>query len=103
MTRCMPVCLCACVRYRATGALAAWREFRQEAEGLASSSLITLLKAAPLTTLIQDYAEITRGLLPHGVEGVSSEELAMHASHSVVWQAFDERNGALYEPTPALH
>jgi hypothetical protein len=93
----------ASVRYRATGALAAWREFRQEAEAFAASSLTSMLKTAPPTTLVRDYADITRGLLPHGVEGVSPEDLAVHASQSVVWQAFDERRGALYEPTAALH
>ena len=93
----------ASVRYRATGALAAWRAFRKEAQGLAPSRLAAVLKTAPPTTLVRDYAEITHGLLPHGVEGVPSEDLAVHASQSVVWQAFEERDGALYEPTPALH
>ncbi|SDG68364.1 hypothetical protein [Paraburkholderia phenazinium] len=93
----------ASVRYRATGALTAWREFRKEAEAFAPSSLAAMLKTDPPTMLVRDYAEITRRLLPHGVEDVPPENLAVHASHSVVWQAFDERHGVLYEPTPALH
>ncbi|RKE23962.1 hypothetical protein B0G76_8664 [Paraburkholderia sp. BL23I1N1] len=93
----------ASVRYRATGALTAWREFRREAEAFAPASLASMLRADPPTKLVQDFAEVTRRMLPHGVEGVPPEDLAVHASHSVIWQAFDERLGALYEPTPALH
>lgn len=91
------------MRYRATGALTAWHEFRSEAEAFAPASPASMLRANPPTKLVRDFAEVTRRMLPHEVEGVPPEDLAVHASHSVIWQAFDARHGALYEPTPALH
>ncbi|HBP1857703.1 TPA: hypothetical protein L5W39_004812 [Pseudomonas aeruginosa] len=89
------------IRYRVTGALAAWRSFRHGAGS--DLNLSSLLADGAMTTLIKFYGEIVTGLFPNGAAGYTSEELALQGVHSVVWQAFDARGGVFYEPSASLH
>lgn len=91
------------IRYRVTGAMAAWNAVREAVDRLTSPTMTDALTTYGLPPLIRYFAKFAGNLLPYGVEGLSVEEVKAITSHSAVWLAFEVRNGAFYEPTPPLH
>ncbi|MGO4813454.1 hypothetical protein AB4156_28360 [Cupriavidus sp. 2MCAB6] len=96
--------LTAYVRYRVTGALAAWQAVRNEVDALAVGMNFTeLLKTRSITQIGSNVAEFVRATLPKGNRGRPVDAAVSTALTSVVWQAFDVRGGVFYEPSAALH
>nr|WP_057924975.1 hypothetical protein [Burkholderia ambifaria] len=91
------------VRYRVTGALAAWDALRTATDRVASPTLTEMLRSHGILRLTRYFDRFTRDLLPHGADGRSADVLAGVAQYSAVWLAFEVRQGAFYEPTPPLH
>jgi hypothetical protein len=90
------------VRYRATGAIDAWRQVR-DAAGRSGADLSHRLPLFPVGALLDNFHKYleawTRGN-PSSIDGPA--EMG-HAHRSLVWQIFTACQGALYEPTPPLH
>jgi hypothetical protein len=92
------------VRFRASGAIQAWTAARRAAgrEGerltasLADPHIPPLHLFNPMADFVQRHSTID-------FETPDGRVVALHGSNSVYWQAFWQRAGALYEPTPALH
>ena len=91
------------VRYRVTGALAAWDALRAATDRVASPTLTEMLRSHGILGLTRYFDRFTRDLLPHGADGRSADALAGVAQYSAVWLAFEVRQGIFYEPTPQLH
>ncbi|WP_322024843.1 hypothetical protein [Burkholderia sp. BCC1977] len=91
------------VRYRVTGALAAWDALRTTTDRVASPTLTEMLRSHGILRLTRYFDRFTRDLLPHGADGRSADALAGVAQYSAVWLAFEVRKGVFYEPTPPLH
>ncbi len=92
------------VRYRLTGALAAWQTFRQVVDAHTDGETLTeAMRTRNIRSLLSHTGNFAMSLLPAESGGRSAPELALHASQSVVWQAFDLRGGVFYEPSQALH
>ncbi|MEJ8800136.1 hypothetical protein WKR88_28035 [Trinickia caryophylli] len=92
------------VRYRVTGAMAAWHAWREAVDALLPSQPMTeTLKAMPIPRMMRRVQLQAKDLLPIGAEGFSAFQIATAASYSAVWLAFEVRSGIFYEPTPPLH
>ncbi|HDR9108750.1 TPA: hypothetical protein QDB04_005675 [Burkholderia vietnamiensis] len=91
------------IRYRVTGALAAWDALRAATDRVASPTLTEMLRSHGILRLTRYFDRFTRDLLTHGADGRSTDALAGVAQYSAVWLAFEVRKGAFYEPTPPLH
>nr|WP_259341479.1 hypothetical protein [Ralstonia solanacearum] len=91
------------IRYRVTGALAAWQTLWQQMDVPSRESLMTALRTQPIPKLVRQFADSVVGALPQVQSDWPPGELRLVASQSAVWQAFEVRNGVFYEPTPALH
>ncbi|WP_025809810.1 hypothetical protein [Pseudomonas chlororaphis] len=92
------------VRYRITGAQAAWQALQDERRlqsgepaRKSESSFISI------TRLVRDAVTFTRELLPNGLLDCPLKHLVSAASQSAVWSAFETRGGQFYEPSLALH
>lgn len=92
------------VRFRITGALAAWQAFEKE-RGLHFGEALTVPVAwgASITRLVRQTMAFTRQALPSGLPNIHPARLAAEAAQSAVWVAFEERGGQFYEPSLALH
>lgn len=91
------------IRYRVTGAMAAWNAVRDVVDRLTSPSMTDALTRYGLPPLIRYFAKFAGNLLPYGAQGLSVEEVKAISSHSAAWLAFEVRSGAFYAPTPPLH
>lgn len=91
------------VRYRVTGAMAAWNSVRESVDRISSPTLTLVLRTFRIPRLMKHLEAIARDLLPAGAEGYPADHIAMASSCSAVWMAFEVRGGAFYEPTPPLH
>ncbi|MGH8778817.1 MAG: hypothetical protein ACREXZ_07090 [Paraburkholderia sp.] len=91
------------VRYRVTGALAAWDAVREAVDRVMSPTLTEILKSNSILSMTRYLDQFTRDLLPHGVDGRPADMMAMVAQYSTIWLAFEARHGVFYEPTPPLH
>ena len=90
------------VRYRAAGAIDAWSQFRKAA-GRAGAEADSLLSDVPLASLLRIFPELIECLTQRRLEQMVGPVQASMALQSLIWQVFAARQGALYEPTPALH
>jgi len=90
------------VRFRATGAIEAWSQFRRAA-GKNGAEMDMLLSDAPLSSLLRAFPQLVDCLCQRPLAQMAGPLAASMASQSLAWQAFAARKGALYEPTPALH
>ncbi|WP_175971639.1 hypothetical protein [Burkholderia sp. BCC0322] len=90
------------IRYRVTGAPDAWNAW-WKVLGPQSSKLTEYLRKDSIVSLVGLFREMAVRLLPYGTPDMPPDELGMIASHCAVWQAFELRNGAIYEPTPPMH
>lgn len=90
------------VRYRATGAIDAWSQFRR-ATGKNGAEADALLREAPLSSLLRVFPQLVECLCQRPLAQMVGPLEASMAAQSFAWQAFSARQGALYEPTPALH
>ncbi len=90
------------VRYRAAGAIDAWRHVRDAAgrSGADFSQRLQLHAMGPLMHNFPLYLESWAVDCPSCID--DPDDMG-HAQRSVIWQAFSACKGALYEPTPALH
>lgn len=90
------------VRYRAGGAIDAWKAVRRAAgrEGEAFSRALTQQE---IGTLRDEFVDCLHRWCGRPLSAIAGESGAWYAGRSLVWQAFDACSGALYEPTPALH
>jgi hypothetical protein len=92
------------VRFRMTGALAAWRELHEEV--IIGSNVRTLgkvLRTASLTQAIGLTAAFAQQFFPNGTSAESAEALADDAAQSATWQIMELCDGVFYEPSTALH
>jgi len=90
------------VRYRASGAIEAWKQFRQ-ATGSSGAEFSRLLVTEEIAHLLEKFETYIRTWTGRPLSAVTDASGVWHAKRSVVWQAFSESRGALYEPTPAMH
>lgn len=90
------------VRYRAGGAIDAWKAVRRAA-GRDGEAFSRSLAREEIGTLQDEFADRLRRWCGRPLAAIAGESGAWHAGRSLVWQAFDACEGALYEPTPALH
>ncbi|HBO0987422.1 TPA: hypothetical protein SL402_002470 [Pseudomonas aeruginosa] len=92
------------VRFRLSGALAAWQQLRGTFDGqLIRTPLETHLASSPIGQAMARMRALVRSLLPNGLRGVSQDGLDVQVARSAVWQAFEMRNGSFYEPSWPLH
>lgn len=91
------------VRYRVTGAMAAWSALCEALDPILSPTMTDALKTLRIPRLMKHFETLARDLLPDGAEGYCTDVIAMASSCSAVWMAFEARGGAFYEPTPPLH
>lgn len=90
------------VRYRATGAIDAWRQVRQAA-GASGEDLSRRLRLYPIPPLVENFPLYVKSWARQEISEIAGPDAVSHANRSLVWQAFSACEGALYEPTPALH
>ncbi|MFM0285647.1 hypothetical protein [Paraburkholderia megapolitana] len=90
------------VRYRASGAIEAWNQVRQAA-GEWGTDFSRRLQTHPIIRLMDIFPQFIDICTEGAPFEIPDDEAERHASRSIVWQAFNARQGALYEPTPALH
>ncbi|MDR6496286.1 hypothetical protein J2797_006213 [Paraburkholderia terricola] len=90
------------VRYRATGAINAWKQVRASA-GLSGADFSARLAVYPILPLLDNFPRYVDEWLRRSRATPRGAEAAAHIHRSLVWQAFSACDGVLYEPTPALH
>lgn len=90
------------VRYRASGAIEAWERLRQ-ATGSSGAEFSRLLATEGIRHLLEKFDAYIFTWAGRPLSAVTDAAGAWHAKRSVVWQAFSASDGALYEPTPAMH
>ncbi|KAA0079297.1 hypothetical protein CIW54_24920 [Paraburkholderia sp. T12-10] len=90
------------VRYRASGAIEAWRQVRQVA-GRSGEEFSRRLTSEPLGDLMHNFPQYLRSWARVNLSCIGDEDDMGHAQRSVIMQAFSASHGALYEPTAALH
>ena len=90
------------VRYRASGAIEAWKQLREDA-GQSGEFFSQRLTSEPLGDLMLNFPEYLRAWARGNLSCIGDEDDMGHAQRSVIMQAFSASHGALYEPTPALH
>ncbi|WP_175720342.1 hypothetical protein [Burkholderia anthina] len=90
------------VRFRATGAPIAWEAWHRIVEK-GQNNVSEMLRTRSIVALVNQFGEIARRLLPYGTAEMNRDEAGTVAAHSAIWQAFELRNGVIFEPTPPLH
>lgn len=90
------------VRYRASGAIEAWRTVR-DAAGPSGRDFSQRLTSEPLGELMHYFPQYLTAWAGGNASCIGDEDDMGHAQCSVILQAFSASQGALYEPTPALH
>lgn len=90
------------VRYRASGAIDAWKQVRQAAGG-SGAELSRLLEEEEIARLLGRFEGCVRTWTGRPLSAITDASGEWHAIRSVAWQAFNASEGALYEPTPAMH
>lgn len=90
------------VRYRASGAIEAWRAVR-DAAGPSGKDFSHRLTSEPLRQLMHHFPQYLTAWARGNASCIGDEDDMGHAQRSVILQAFSASKGALYEPTPALH
>ncbi|CAM2163438.1 conserved hypothetical protein [Burkholderia latens] len=90
------------VRFRATGAAKAWEAWRRVVEQ-GPNNVSEMLRTRSIVALVNQFDELAKRLLPYGTPEMMPDEAGTVAAHSAIWQAFELRNGVIFEPTPPLH
>ncbi|MCK4125279.1 hypothetical protein HFK83_23275 [Ralstonia pseudosolanacearum] len=90
------------VRYRASGAIEAWKQVRQAA-GNSGAEFSRLLVEEEIARLLGQFEGCVRTWTGKPLSAITDASGEWHAIRSVAWQAFSASEGALYEPTPAMH
>lgn len=90
------------VRYRATGAIEAWKNVMQAGRDRGDVDFYHAMPTFPMTRLHDELPRFVRGWARSDSSGVSEEGIQL-AQRSLVWQIYHASNGAMYEPTAALH
>jgi len=92
------------VRYRASGAMQAWSAARKLAKNRGERFAYRVADAAyPPAALYNDIADFMEDQSSIDFKLQDGPVVAGHCSQSVYLQAFWQRGGVIYEPTPALH
>lgn len=90
------------VRYRASGALDAWRHVR-EAAGQTGAEFTQRLRDDPISLMRSDFGTYLDWWSTGDPRLYRSSDDRNRAHGSIPWQMFDACEGALFEPTPPLH
>ena len=90
------------VRYRASGAIEAWGQVREDA-GRSGEEFSRRLISEPLGDLMHNFPHYLTSWARGNVSCIGGENDMGHAQRSVIMQAYSASHGALYEPTAALH
>lgn len=90
------------IRYRASGAIEAWKQVRQAA-GSSGAEFSRLLLEGEIAYALEQFEGRVRTWTGRPLSAITDASGAWHAMRSVAWQAFSASDGALYEPTPAMH
>ncbi len=90
------------VRYRATGAIDAWKHVMQEGHKTGDADFFDAMRSFPLAALYNEFPRFLKGWA-HSLPSGLSQESAQLAHRSLVWQIYFASGGAMYEPTAALH
>lgn len=90
------------VRYRATGAIDAWKRVMQEGHKTGDADFWDGMRRFPLAVLYKEFPRFLKGWA-HSLPSGLSQESAQLAHRSLVWQIYFASEGAMYEPTAALH
>lgn len=90
------------VRYRATGAIDARRCVMHAGRHLTGADFHTAISTFPLARLYDEFPSFMRGWARSTPSTATDENIA-HAQRSLVWQVYHASDGAMYEPTAALH
>ncbi|KVH56248.1 hypothetical protein WS89_02170 [Burkholderia sp. MSMB1072] len=90
------------VRFRATGAAKAWEAWHRVVEQ-GPNNVSEMLRTRSIVALVNQFDELAKRLLPYGTPEMMPDEAGTVAAHSAIWQAFELRNGVIFEPTPPLH
>ena len=90
------------IRYRASGAVEAWKQVRQAA-GNSGTEFSRLLVTEEIARLLERFETYIRTWTGRPLSTITDTLGVWHAMRSVAWQAFSASDGALYEPTPAMH
>ena len=90
------------VRYRAAGAIEAWKRVREDA-GRSGEAFSRRLTSEPIGALMHNFPKFLEAWAGGNLACIGDEDDMGHAQRSVVMQAFSASHGALYEPTLALH
>jgi hypothetical protein len=90
------------VRYRASGALEAWRQVREDA-GRSGDDFSRRLTSESLGDLMHSFPQYLRSWARGNLSCIGDEDDMGHAQRGVIMRAFSASHGALYEPTAALH
>jgi hypothetical protein len=90
------------VRYRATGAIDAWRQVR-DAAGRSGADLSQRLALYPVGALLDNFPRYLETWTRNDPSCIDGPDGMGHSHRSLVWQIFSACQGVLYEPTPPLH
>ncbi|WP_405124648.1 hypothetical protein [Ralstonia pseudosolanacearum] len=90
------------IRYRASGAIDAWKQIRQAA-GSSGAEFSRLLVEQEIALVLEQFEGYVRTWTGRPLSAVTDNSGEWHAIRSLAWQAFSASDGALYEPTPAMH
>ncbi|WP_175890105.1 hypothetical protein [Burkholderia cepacia] len=90
------------VRYRAAGTLDAWDRVRLEAQKVWQFDFQTRLASHPIDRLFDEFPRFVTTCVRSLAAGLDPQDLE-NARRSLTWQIYHASNGAMYEPTAALH
>lgn len=90
------------VRYRASGAIEAWKKVL-EAAGPSGADFAQRLTVHPVSDLMKNFPRYLTEWARNNPSCIGDADNMGHAQRSVVMQAFSADQGALYEPTLGLH
>ncbi|SDG62208.1 hypothetical protein SAMN05216466_104190 [Paraburkholderia phenazinium] len=90
------------VRYRATGAIEAWKRVMEAGRDRGDADFHAALPTFPLTRLYNEFPRFVGGWGRSDPSELSDEDMAL-THRSLIWQIYHASQGAMYEPTVALH
>lgn len=90
------------VRYRATGAIDAWNRVMAEGAKVGHADFGSAIPVFPVERLYDEFPRFVKGWGGSLVSGISEQD-ALLAHRSLLWQIYYGSDGVMYEPTAALH
>ncbi|KKL35662.1 hypothetical protein WR30_18420 [Burkholderia contaminans FFH2055] len=90
------------VRYRATGAIDAWKRVMVEGAKVGHADFGSAIPVFPVERLYDEFPRFVKGWGGSLISGISEHD-ALLAHRSLLWQIYYGGDGVMYEPTAALH